>query len=50
MCYLEIRLQHKKGKTNLQQCNEDLVSIEGAVKQDQLLQEAFVCGKPGKMN
>lgn len=37
-------------KTNSPQCSEDLVNIEEAVKQGQLLQEAFVCGKPEARN
>lgn len=33
-------------ESNSQLCSEDLVSIEEVEKQDQLLQEAFVCEIP----
>lgn len=39
-----------KAERNLQHCSEDLVSIVGAVKQDQLLLEAFVSEKPVTIN
>lgn len=38
--------QRKDAHMLLTQCSEDLVNIEEAVKQGQLLREAFVCGKP----
>lgn len=34
------------GFPNLLRCNEDLVNIEEALMQGQLLQEAFACEKP----
>ena len=43
-------LQGEKRKVvelpNSPQCSEDLVNIEEALMQGQLLQEAFACGKP----
>ena len=39
-----------KAESNSLQCSEDLGSIAVAVRQDQLLQEAFVCGKPETTN